>query len=74
MKNGNNINKHKQNYSNSSIKNLTKVNNFSKAQQMSKQGVVLSSSNKSLLNSFRKAIETKKQYKTSKNSRMFISF
>lgn len=74
MKNGNNINEHKQNCSNASIKNITKINNFSKVQQMSKQGVALSYSNKSLLNSFRKAIKTKKKYKTSKNSRMFISF
>jgi hypothetical protein len=56
-----------------------KINNsLSKAQFLYKQGVVLSYSNKILLGSFSKAIKAienkKKKYKTSKNSRMFISF
>ena len=75
MKNEIIINKHKQCCSNSYIKNITKINNnFSKAHQLYKQGIMLSYSNKSLLASFRKAIENKKKYNRSKNSRMFISF
>lgn len=66
------LNNPRQNDSNSPIKNLAKINKFSKVHQSSKQGVSLSNSNKSLLNSFRKAIKTKKKYKTSKNSRMYI--
>ena len=57
------LNNPRQNDSNSPIKNLAKINKFSKVNQSSKQGISLSNSNKSLLNSFRK---------TSKNSRMYI--
>ena len=49
-------------------------NNLSKAQYLYKQEVVLFYSKKILLGSFRKTIENKKKYKTSKNLLMFISF
>ena len=65
-------NKLKQKYSNSPLKKVTKINNFPKPQQTSKQGISFSNSNTNILNSFRKAIKCKKKNKTNKNSRMLF--
>lgn len=65
-------NKLKQRHSNSPLKKVTKINNFPKPQQTSKQGISFSNSNTNILNSFRKAIKCKKKNKTNKNSRMLF--